>query len=105
MRRSPTRAEQRLWCWLRNRPFDGHKFRRQHPVGPYIVDFYCPALKVAIELDGRHHEASWRADFESERARALQSHGIEIIRIPNELLIRDSRMVEEMILAAIQRRR
>ena len=104
MRRNPTRAEDRLWAWLRNRRFDGHKFRRQHPVGRYIVDFYCPRRKLAIELDGLQHDAVWMIDYENERTRELQSRGIAIVRIPNDLLIRDSFMVEEIILAAIRAR-
>jgi very-short-patch-repair endonuclease len=104
MRQFPTRAEQRLCCWLRNRRFDGRKFRRQHPVGRYIVDFYCPGLKLAIELDGLQHQAMWMIDYEDARTRELRSHGIDIIRIPNELLIRDSMLVEEIILAAIRAR-
>jgi len=61
-------------------------------------------MKLAIELDGRHHETSWRADYETARTRELQSHGVEVLRISNEILIRDSLLVEEMILAAIRRR-
>ena len=104
MRRSPTRSEQRLWCWLRNRRFDGHKFRRQHPLGPYILDFYCPVLKLAIESDGRHHEATWRVEYETARTIFLQRHGIEIVHIRNEEFIRDARLVEEVILDAIRKK-
>jgi len=49
MRKAPTRSEDRVWSWLRDRRFGGYKFRRQHPVGDYIVDFYCSELKLAIE--------------------------------------------------------
>ncbi|MGZ7042759.1 MAG: endonuclease domain-containing protein [Thermoanaerobaculia bacterium] len=52
MRQFPTRAEQRIWNWLRSRRFAGLKWRRQHPLGKYILDFYCPELKLALELDG-----------------------------------------------------
>jgi very-short-patch-repair endonuclease len=104
MRHNPTRAEGRLWSWLRNRRFDGHKFRRQHPIGPYIVDFYCPALKLALESDGRHHEAIWRTQYEGARTEYLRRRGITIVRIRNEDFIRDSFMVEEVILAAIRER-
>src|SRR2546428_8377682 len=65
MRREPTRAEARLWSWLRDRRFFGHKFRRQHPAAGYILDFYCPELKLAIELDRRHHQASYMNEYES----------------------------------------
>ena len=54
LRRSLSLPEAKLWTLLRTRP-DGFKFRRQHPVGPYIVDFYCPEARLAIEVDGASH--------------------------------------------------
>jgi len=104
MRREPTRAESRIWGWLRARRFSEWKFRRQHPIGRYIVDFYSAELKLAIELDGSQHAAEWMIDHESERTRELCSRGIEVLRIPNEMLIRDSESVGESIKAAIERR-
>ena len=101
MRHEPTRAEDRVWAWLRNRRFGGHKFRRQTPIGRYIVDFYCAELKLAIELDGAHHETAWMSDYDGERSRALHERGIRVLRIANELLIRDSFLVGEQIEAAI----
>ena len=90
MRGAPTRSENRLWAWLRDRRFDGYKFRRQYPIGRYVVNFYCAELKLAIEVDGRQHGNRLMAQYDDERTNALQEHGIEILRIPNELLIRDA---------------
>ena len=104
MRHAPTKAEGRIWRWLRARRFGGHKFRRQFPIGGYILDFYCPELRLAIELDGRHHDAEWMVDYQMNRRRELTRHGIEVVRIPNELLIRDAQSVEECIKAVIERR-
>ena|ERR1700682_3191630 len=104
MRRAPTRAEERLWAWLRNRRFRGCKFRRQVPVGSFILDFYCSELRLAIELDGSHHRQSWRSDYELKRRLVLEKREIYVLAIPNELLIRDSRLVAEMIDAAIDAR-
>jgi very-short-patch-repair endonuclease len=104
MRRSPTRAEARIWSWLRGRRFDGCKFKRQVPIGRYIVDFYCAELQLAIELDGAHHRYPVMADYDDERTETLRIQGIQLIRVPNELLIRDSKMVEEMVRSAIARR-
>ncbi|MFB3993504.1 endonuclease domain-containing protein [Klebsiella pneumoniae] len=56
LRRSLTPTERRLWYLLRNRHFACYKFRRQHPVGPYILDFACCAIRLAIELDGGQHD-------------------------------------------------
>jgi Uncharacterized protein conserved in bacteria len=104
MRREPTRAEGRIWSWMRARRFREWKFRRQHPIGRYIVDFYCAELRLVIELDGRQHAAEWMIDHQSKRTEALRSRGIQVIRIPNELLIRDPESVSEFVKAAIERR-
>jgi len=104
LRKASTVSEQRLWNWLRNRSFGGFKFRRQVPVGGYVIDFYCPALKLAIEIDGRQHETVWLADYDGVRTRDLRSRGIEIVRITNEQLVRYSMTVEAIILAAIEER-
>jgi len=77
------------------------KFRRQVPIGRYIVDFYCVELRLAIELDGSQHQAAWMVDYESERTGDLIRRGVRLLRIPNELLMRDSIMVGEQISAVI----
>jgi len=74
------------------------------PSGQVLLDFYCAELKLAIEVDGSHHSAIWMASYDDERTEMLQQHGIEILRIPNELLIRNSVEVEDLIRWAIQRR-
>ena len=84
-----TVSEQRLWNWLRNRTFGGFKFRRQAPIGRYVLDFYCPALKLAVEVDGQHHETPWMGEYDDERTCYLQSQGIEVVRIANKLLATD----------------
>jgi very-short-patch-repair endonuclease len=104
MRHEPTRSEGRIWAWLRARRFSRWKFRRQHPIGRYIVDFYSAELKLAIELDGAHHAAEWMIDHESARTAALRQEGIEVVRIANEQLIRDPQSVNEFITVAIDRR-
>ncbi|HEV7768629.1 MAG TPA: endonuclease domain-containing protein [Thermoanaerobaculia bacterium] len=57
MRHEPTSAEARVWEWLRDRRINDRKFRRQVPIGPYILDFYCAELKLAVELDGAQHDS------------------------------------------------
>ena len=101
MRRAPTAAETRLWGWLRNRRHSAVKFRRQVPIGRYIVDFYCAELKLAIELDGSQHQAEWMADYESARTAFLTDRGVRILRIPNDVLIRDSILAGEWITGVI----
>ena len=102
LRRRLTRSEARLWNWLRDRKFSGFKFRRQHPVGRYVLDFYCRALKLAIEVDGSQHRIAL-VEYDSARTIELKTYGISVLRIPNELLIRDSAMVADCIVAAIER--
>ena len=104
LRRSMTLSERRLWNWLRNRTVGGCKFRRQMPIGPYVVHFYCAELKLAIEVDGRQHEAFWTAEYDAERTFYLESIGIEVVRVANELIARDAVTAEQVITAAIAAR-
>ena len=104
MRKAPTRSEDRVWSWLRDRRFRGVKFRRQQPFGRYMLDFYCPALKLAVEVDGTHHEKAWVKEYDDQRTLDLQRLGIEVIRIPNQLLIHDYQTAISIIEFAIKRR-
>ena len=103
MRHVATRSEGRLWYWLRDRPFAGFKFRRQHPIGPYIADFYCPRLKLVVEVDGGHHQTPDMHAYDDERTRWLETRGIEVLKIPNVLFIRDAAQVIEIVDATIRR--
>ena len=78
LRRESPLAEQRLWLRLRNRQLMGYRFRRQYGIGPYVLDFYCPELKLAIEVDGdSHFEAG---EYDRERQRYIESLGIRVLR-------------------------
>jgi len=81
MRRDATDAEARLWRLLRNRQLGGWKFRRQHPAGPFVLDFYCHEAKLAIEVDGAgHHAGQRRRVKDAARTRALEAEGIRVLR-------------------------
>src|SRR5271167_3126081 len=69
LRQQPTRAEEILWAQLRGSRFHGAKFRRQVPFDRYVIDFYCHAAKLAVELDGRQHE--WPAEYDAGRTEVL----------------------------------
>ena len=85
MRKSMTDAERLLWRSLRDRRFAHCKFRRQHPIGPYITDFACIAQKLVIELDGGQH-AKQQA-YDARRTRYLEEYGYRVIRFwDNEVL-------------------
>jgi very-short-patch-repair endonuclease len=103
MRRFPTKSEARLWSWLRNRHFGDFKFRRQHPIAGYILDFYCPELKLAIEADGTQHETAWVNEYDSQRTIRLRKHGIHIVRLSNELIAKDPVIAAETIQLAVDR--
>lgn len=79
LRRNMTDAEREIWHHLRNRAFLGHKFRRQYPVGPYIVDFACPARGLVVELDGGQHDAA----VDAARTRYLERCGYRVLRFWN----------------------
>ena len=80
-----------MWNWLRARRFAGFKFRRQHPIGRYVVDFCSPTLSLVIEIDGNHHESAWAGEYDGVRTRFLHMRGFSVIRIPNHLVRNDPR--------------
>jgi very-short-patch-repair endonuclease len=77
-------AEKKLWSRLRDRQMYGHKFRRQVSVGSFVVDFYCPSLKLAIELDGESHYCSPDAQEADQRRQAfIEALGVRFLRFTN----------------------
>ena len=104
MRREPTRAERKVWFWLRDRRLDGYKFRRQVPLGAYVLDFYCAELGLAVELDGPTHDSACMSDYDSKRTIFLRSRGVEVVRVPNELTDGDGEYGVACIRIAIARR-
>lgn len=87
LRRDQTPAEETLWELLRNRRFVGLKFRRQHQIGDFIVDFFCDEHKCAVELDGAVHSTVEKRRHDANREAILQGQGFGIIRIPNEMVL------------------
>ena len=92
-----TDAERSLWRLLRTRRFAGVKFRRQHPVGPFIVDFYCLARRLAIELDGGQHFTVEGQAYDRRRTEYLAGRGVRVIRFTNSELFENSDGVLEAI--------
>jgi very-short-patch-repair endonuclease len=90
LRRDATNFEALLWFELKGRKLGGYKFRRQAPIGPYIADFYAPAARLVVEVDGPIHDQQEAAD--EERTRYLEARGIRVMRIraDDELLIREA---------------
>ena len=94
-----------MWSWLRDRRFGNYKFRRQHPVGDYILDFYCAELKIAIELDGAGHEVDCIAGRDTRRTRCLEKQGIFVVRIENNRMRCEPDIVSDTIQWAIDKRK
>ncbi len=82
LRRVMTLPEAILWRELRRRTLAGFRFRRQHPVGPYVLDFYCPEARLALEVDGAAHDLPDRAARDEHRTAWLAERGIRVLRLP-----------------------
>jgi very-short-patch-repair endonuclease len=81
LRKQATPAEKVLWEQLRNRRLKGIKFRRQHPLGTYIVDFFCPAHRLVVEIDGELH--SYQEEHDQARTQELEDYGYKVYRFWN----------------------
>jgi very-short-patch-repair endonuclease len=100
LRRGPTWAEKSFWTALRARQL-GVKWRRQHSVGPYVLDFYCASKRVAVEFDGDPHFTEERQLRDAERDRYLTGRGIRVLRFTNEQAFRERDAVLERIWAVV----
>jgi very-short-patch-repair endonuclease len=97
LRNNKTDAEKYLWYELKGRQLADRKFRRQHSVGNYILDFYCTEEKLAIELDGEHHYEEEQMAYDLERTKYLQSLGINVLRFKNgDVLFDRDKVVKEI---------
>jgi len=101
LRKSSTEVEKRLWHLLRAKQLAGFKFRRQEPIGPYIVDFVCHRPPVVIELDGGQHDATKQRAHDAQRTTWLESQGFAVIRFWNNQLLENEAGVLHEILGAL----
>jgi len=83
LRADPTDAEKKLWRALRRDQINGLHFRRQHPIGPYTLDFYCPSIQLCVELDGGQHAEGSKQQSDQRRAVYLAAQGISVVRYWN----------------------
>jgi very-short-patch-repair endonuclease len=102
LRRDMTLPDGMLWQVLRHRP-DGFKFRRQHPIGRCIVDFYCPAARLVIEVDGESHRMGDNPERDEQRDAWLRNQGLQVLRFDAGDLIRDVQSVVTAILLECRR--
>ena len=103
LRKNLTDAEQFVWTKLRSRRLGGYKFRRQMPIGPYIVDFVCLEARLILELDGGQHTE--QKDYDTARTQWFQSQGFEVLRFWNHEVLEDWESVEEVIYGRLEQRR
>ena len=94
-----TLPEVLLWRVLRERP-GGLKFRRQHPAGAYVLDFFCAEVRLVIEVDGTAHDDPETVNKDAKREAWLTSHGVAVLRIPAREILNDVHVVAEGIVAA-----
>jgi very-short-patch-repair endonuclease len=104
LRKQETWAEKLVWSWLRDRRFSGYKFRRQHPIGSYHLDFFCREAALNIELDGGQHGFPEQHQHDAEREKFLESRGIKTLRFWNSHLRRNAQSIRDTIFNELQER-
>ena len=87
LRQEGTPPEELLWLALRNGQIAGLKFRRQHPIGPYVTDFYCHSAALVVEIDGMSHIE--RAEEDQKRMAYLEQQGLKVLRVTNQDVMND----------------
>lgn len=97
LRKNLTSAEATLWKHLQRKQLGNHKFRRQHSIENFIVDFYCPKEKLIIELDGAYHLDFAQQNYDLERTNRLETLGFTVIRFENKLIFESLEFVLEEI--------
>ena len=101
LRRCQTDVERKLWYLLRDRRFAGLKFRRQQPIGPYVVDFICFEKGLVVELDGAQHGTDKAVEYDAKRTAFLKSQGLRVIRFWNHEVNEDIEALRDAIARAL----
>ncbi|MFA6605984.1 MAG: DUF559 domain-containing protein [Sphingomonas sp.] len=102
LRRDLSLPEALLWQRLRGQQA-GLKFRRQHPVGPYVVDFYCPAVKTVVEINGEAHNCAGRPDRDAARDAFLRENGLRVVHVSAQRVLADPDAAADAIVAFVAR--
>jgi len=97
LRKPLTPAEERFWKMARNRNLLGLKFRRQHPIGPFIADFYCHELKLVVEIDGDVHDLEDVKQYDEQRENYIKELGLKVLRFQNGDVFKNARIIEEAL--------
>ena len=99
LRSNPTDAEKRLWSRIRNKQLGGFRFRRQQPIGAFVVDFFCPEANLIVEVDGGQHADNPR---DEARTRWLEARGYRVVRFWNNEVLGNTDGVLETLLGALR---
>lgn len=102
LRAGMTKAEHALWDRLANNQLNGFKFRRQHPIGPYVADFYCHKAKLVIEVDGKDHNQVEQKEYDKDRDFDMKEQGIKVLRFKNEEVLHDIEYVISTIASELK---
>jgi very-short-patch-repair endonuclease len=100
-RKDQTNAETKLWSLLRDRRLIKRKFRRQHPIGPWVADFACPAIHLAIEVDGPSHDTPDQKAWDDMKTEYLRTSGWRVMRMKNADIYQAFGEVEAQIISTI----
>ena len=101
LRKNETKAEKILWNKLKEKQLYGYKFRRQHPISQFIVDFYCHELKLIIEVDGKIHNKPENKEYDENRTAELEKYELRILRFTNDEIENEMNKVFDSILNAM----
>jgi len=105
LRKKMTEAEQALWSRLRGKQLFGIQFYRQKPIGPYIVDFFAPVVKLVVEADGSQHMETTNVDNDSVRDSFMKAHDLLVLRFDNRQILTEMDGVLEVISGVSEQRR
>ncbi len=94
LRRNMTEPEKLLWKKLKDNQLLGYKFRRQHPIDIFVVDFYCHKAKLVIEIDGKTHNNKDVQEYDTARTNTLNNYGLKVIRFKNDMILNN---IEEVL--------
>ncbi|MGA9364243.1 MAG: endonuclease domain-containing protein [Bacteroidota bacterium] len=102
LRRSMSKAEVLLWTHLSRKQMLGYKFRRQHGVDQFVIDFYCPKLRLAVEIDGPSHAEQEAVEYDKMRQSYIEALGIRFLRFQNDEIYEDMQSVLESVASKIK---
>ncbi len=105
LRKNMTKAEKLLWNELKDRKLGGYKFRAQHPILKFVLDFYCHSCKLGIEIDGEVHNSKPQSLYDEDRTDNLNNYNIKVIRFKNEDIYYNIDSVKKKILDECNKRK